>query len=112
MGRTEMSKRELSRVGVMARIKSGELTLVDATKLLRRSYRQVKRIWKRYQEEGARGLKHRSAGRKSNRSKAKKFREKVLRTVRKKYSGAVGERFGPTLASEHLASEEQIEVHA
>jgi hypothetical protein len=106
-----MSKGELSRVGVLARVKSGELTLVDAAKLLRRSYRQVKRIWKRYQEEGGRGLKHRSAGEKSNRSKAKKFREKVLRTVRKKYSGEVGERFGPTLASEHLASEDQIEVH-
>jgi hypothetical protein len=36
----------------------------------------------------------------------------VLRLVRKKYSGVVGERFGPTLASEHLASEDQIEVHA
>jgi len=32
--------------------------------------------------------------------------------LRKKYSGAVGERFGPTLASEHLASEDQVEIHA
>jgi len=32
--------------------------------------------------------------------------------VRKKYSGGVGERFGPTLASEHLASEDNLEVHA
>ena len=106
-----MSQQELSRAGVMARVKSGELTLVDAAKLLRRSYRQVKRMWKRYQEEGARGLKHRSAGGKSNRSKPKKFREKVLRRVRKKYSGMVGERFGPTLAAEHLASEDEMEVH-
>lgn len=95
----------------MARVKSGDLKLVDAAQLLRRSYRQTKRIWRRYQQEGARGLKHQSAGRGSNRSKPKKFREKVLKTLREKYSGAVGERFGPTLASEHLASEDSLEVH-
>jgi hypothetical protein len=35
-----------------------------------------------------------------------------VRLLRKKYSGRVGERFGPTLASEHLASEDNLEVHA
>jgi hypothetical protein len=106
-----MSQQELGRVGVMARVKSGNLKLVDAAQLLRRSYRQTKRIWRRYQQGGAEGLKHQSAGQGSNRSKPKKFREKVLRAIGKKYSGAVGERFGPTLASEHLASEDGLEVH-
>ena len=77
-----MSRRELQRVGVMARVASKELTLVDAGKMLERSYRQVKRLWRRYREEGAEGLKHRSAGRESNRAKPKKFRERVLRLVR------------------------------
>ena len=112
MGRTAMSRRELQRVGVMARVASKELTLVDAGKMLERSYRQVKRLWRRYREEGPEGLKHRSAGRESNRAKPKKFRERVLRLVRKKYSGEVGERFGPTLAAEHLESEDQLRVHA
>jgi len=49
-------------------------------------------------------LKHRSAGRASNRAKPKKVRERALRLVPKKYSGAAGERFGPTLAAEHPAS--------
>jgi hypothetical protein len=31
--------------------------------------------------------------------------------VREKYSGALDERFGPTLAAEHLASEDGIRVH-
>jgi len=87
------------------------MKLVDAAVLLKLSYRQVKRIWGRYQAEGAKGLKHRSAGGESNRSKPKKFREQVLRTIRKKYSGEVGERFGPTLAAEHLESEDQLGVH-
>jgi hypothetical protein len=36
----------------------------------------------------------------------------VLRLVREKYGGAVGERFGPTLAAEHLASEDGLAVDA
>jgi len=107
-----MSKRELRRVGVLARVASEKLKLVDAAKILSLSYRQVKRIWRRYEKEGAEGLKHRSAGRESNRAKPKRFRARVLALLRKKYSGAVGERFGPTLASEHLASEDQVEIHA
>ena len=107
-----MSRRELGRVEVLARVRSGQLRLVDAAVLLRLSYRQTKRLWKRYREEGAAGLKHRSAGRRSHRAYAEKFREKVLALVREKYGGPVGERFGPTLAAEHLASEDGQRVDA
>ena len=112
MGRTEMSKRELGRVDVMARVRSKQLRVVDAGKILRLSYRQAKRVWKRYREEGAAGLKHRRAGRRSNRAYGERFRRKVLGLVRKKYRGGVGERFGPTLAAEHLASEDGLQVDA
>jgi hypothetical protein len=105
-----MSRKELKRVEVLARVKSKDLKLTDAAEMLRISYRQTKRIWKRYREEGSEGLKHRSAGRESNRRKPKKFRERVLGLVRKKYSGEKGERFGPTLAAEHLASDDGVEV--
>ena len=112
MGRTEMSKRELGRVEVLARVRSKQLRVVDASRLLRVSYRQAKRLWKRYREEGAAGLKHRSAGRGSNRAHDEKFRQQVLGRVRDKYSGAVGERFGPTLAAEHLESEDGLKIDA
>ncbi len=92
-----MSKRELRRVGVLARVASEELELVDAAKMLSLSYRQVRRIWRRYEKEGAEGLKHRSAGRESESSEAEEgFRAQVMRLLRKKYTGVVGERFGPT----------------
>src|SRR6266571_5127393 len=107
-----MSRRELGRVEVMARVRSKQLRVVDAAAMLRLSYRQTKRMWKRYREEGAAGLKHRSVGRRSNRAYAEELREKVLRLVRKKYSGAVGERFGPTLTAEHLVSEDGLQVDA
>jgi hypothetical protein len=105
-----MSKGELRRVEVLARVRSQELRIVDAGRLLQVSYRQAKRLWKKYQEEGAAGLKHRSAGRPSHRAYEKKFRRKVLWLVREKYSGRVGERFGPTLAAEHLVSEDGLKI--
>src|SRR5260370_40636249 len=77
---------------------------------MRVSYRQAKRLWKRYREEGAKGLKHRSAGRPSHRAHEPKFRRKGLQLVRKKYGGLVGKRFGPTLAAEELESEDRLKV--
>src|SRR6266542_3834334 len=97
-----MSERELRRVEVLSRVKEGELKLVDAAELMGVGYRQAKRLWKRYRKEGPEGLQHRSAGRESNRAKPKKFREKVLRLLRKKYGGQEGKRFGPTLGAEQL----------
>ena len=65
MGRIGMSQRELRRVEVLARVKSKELKVVDVASLVGVSYRQAKRLWKRYREQGAKGLKHGSAGRAS-----------------------------------------------
>src|SRR6266513_4921134 len=107
-----MSKGELERVGVLARVRSKQLLVVDAARLMRVSYRQAKRLWKLEREDGAKGLKHGSAGRSSNRAHDAKFRKKALRLVREKYGGPVGERFGPTLAAEHLDSEDRLKVNA
>lgn len=107
-----MSQEELRRVEVLARVRSHQVRVSDAARLLRVSYRQAKRLWKRYREEGAGGLKHRSAGRVSNRACPSKFRQRVLDLVREKYGGAVGERFGPTLAAEHLGAEDNLPVNA
>lgn len=107
-----MSAKELDRAGVLARVRSKQLRVVDAAVVMHLSYRQAKRLWKRYRERGATGLKHGNAGRRSNRAHDEKFQRNVLRLVREKYSGEVGERFGPTLAAEHLQLEDQLRVHA
>ena len=112
MGRIGMSQRELRWVEVLARVKSKELKVADAASLMGVSYRQAKRLWKRYREEGAKGLKHRSAGRASARAKPARFRLRVIKLVREKYGEGEGERFGPTLAAEHLASEDGLRVDA
>jgi transposase len=105
-----MSGRELERVEVLGRVASKGLKLNDAAAMLQLSYRQAKRLWRRYQEAGAKGLQHGNAGRASNRSKAVKFRSKVVGLVKKKYGGSEEERFGPTLAAEQLAEEDGIQI--
>ena len=105
-----MSGGELERVEVMGRVAKRDLKLRDAAALLEMSYRQSKRVWKRYREAGGEGLKHGNAGRPSNRSKPGRVRRRVLHLLLGKYSGAEGERFGPTLAAEHLAEEDGLVV--
>jgi len=60
--------------------------------------------------KGRQGLQHGNVGRVSNRSKATKFRRRVLSLIQQKYSGSEEERFGPTLAAEHLAEEDGIAI--
>src|ERR1700738_3129529 len=103
-----MSSRELERAEVMGRVESGDLKLSDAAVMLELSYRQAKRLWRRYGQVGSEGLKHGNAGQPSNRGKPMKLRRRVLNLIKKKYSGAEEERFGPTLAAEHLAEEDAI----
>ena len=105
-----MSTKELIRAGVLARVKAKTLTLRSAAAVMGVSYRQAKRLSQRYRADGPKGLTHRNVGRASNRASPRRLRTRVLRLIREKYSGTVDERFGPTLAAEHLASEDGVSV--
>jgi transposase len=108
--RTWMSEEEVRRASVLKRVKAGELTQVGAAEILRLSYRQLKRLYRRYRKQGTKALVHGNAGRRSNRARPNEERQRVLGLVRKHYSGGPGERFGPTLAAEHLAEDHGIVV--
>jgi hypothetical protein len=88
----------------MAGIKSRALKLVQAAGLARLSYRQMKRVWRRYQDQGDAGLVHRLRGRVSARGIAPELRARILARVEARYPD-----FGPTLAAEYL-SEEGLKV--
>jgi transposase len=105
-----MSAQEAERVEVMRRVEKGQLTVRAAATVLAVSYRQAKRIWRRYQTGGAAAVVHRHVGRASNRGRGTDERERVLDLVREKYGGDRFTRFGPTLAAEHLASEDGITI--
>src|SRR5215471_8707346 len=69
-----MSSHEMNRVEVMGRVKNRDLKLSDAAVMLGVSYRQAKRLWRRYRKLGSEGLKHGNVGRASNRRKPWKVR--------------------------------------
>ena len=107
-----MSEREIRRAGVLGRVKAGKLSQKEAATMLRLSYRQVKRLYRRYEAEGSQGLVHRTAGRRSNHAKSEAFRRRVLKIVREQYGGAPGDRLGPPLAAEHLEEDHGLAVDA
>jgi transposase len=105
MERISMSVVERRRLEVFSRVSQGGLSLVEASELLRLSYRQTKRIWGRYQAEGDAGLVHKGRGRASNRQPEVGLREQVLALYREHYHD-----YGPTLAAECLAEEHSLKV--
>ena len=76
---------------IIDEIRAGKTSLASAADDLGLSYRQMRRIWKRYSEEGEKGIKHRNIGRQSNRSFAESLKDSVLRLYDEKYRG-----LGPT----------------
>jgi hypothetical protein len=70
------------------------------------SYRQCRRSYARYREQGDKGLVHRSRGRRSNRGKPAKLKDKVLARYDEAYKT-----YGPTLAAEELAKEGYVLDH-
>src|ERR1035437_8316821 len=96
-----MSRKERDRMTIMVGVREQELTLVQACELMAVSYRQSKRIWRRYQAAGDAGLVHRLRGRPSARRKPPSLRALALaRYEEERYAD-----FGPTLMAEQLAQE-------
>lgn len=106
-----MSAKELKRVGVLARVQARTLSLADAAVLMGVGYRHARRLRRKFRRGGAKALRHKGLGRRSNRRKPAAFRRQVVATYRKKYGGDADHAgFGPTLAAEHLRDEDQLVV--
>lgn len=97
MGKLRLSGKERERLEVLSKVKRGDISLVKAAELLGVSYRQVLRIWQRYESAGSEGLKHGLRDRSSNRKIDTGRRARILELYVAKYGD-----FGPTLAVEYL----------
>lgn len=84
----------------MGRTQRKEITLAKAAELMGISYRQSKRIWKRFRKKGDKSLIHGLRGKRGGRSRSEAFKQKVMARYQERYRD-----FGPTLACEHLALE-------
>lgn len=101
-----VSQGELKRLHIIKKVAGGAIRQTEAATLLSLSTRQIRRILKRVQAEGDRGIIHRSRGRPSNRRFPQKLREKTIQLYRERYWD-----FGPTLAAEKLCELNKITVN-
>jgi len=101
-----MSEKERTRLVVMQQVKGDELSLAEACEVLGLSYRQTKRVWRRYRLDGHKGLVHRSRGKPGKRAKPAKLKTRILARYEERYSD-----FGPTLAAEYLVEEGLVVDH-
>src|SRR5215204_1024199 len=101
-----MSAKERNRNIVLEQLKQAKITLVTASEQMGVSYRQGKRLWKRYKTEGVHGLIHRSRGKPSGHAYTKEYKDKLLKLYKEKYTD-----FGPTLASEMLLEEDNLKIN-
>lgn len=98
-GHLLMSRKELERKGKFELVRSGVLTLREASELLGVSYRQAKRSYKRWKEQGDHGLVHRSRGKPSGRGIAIRTRKAIEKRCKERY---LPMEMGPTLMAEKL----------
>ena len=102
-----MNQKERDRVGMLSRVKDSQMSLMEASNRLKLSYRQTKRLYRRYVASGDAGLVHGLRGRPSNHALVVDARrDRALRLYREHYVG-----FGPTLAAEQLSDREGLIVN-
>ena len=106
MGAILMSRKERKRLELLSRVRDQTMKLVKAAELMSVSYRQAKRIWRRYHQEGDVGIVHRLRGQRSHRARSAAQRQAILARCRERYPD-----FGPTLATEYLEGDGHLIDH-
>lgn len=97
----KMSEKEIKKTEMMSQLAEKQITQRVAAEHLGISVRQVKRLWKIYQEQGSEGLINKSRGKPSHNQLDEEIKKIALNLILEKYRD-----FGPTLATEKL-----VELH-
>src|SRR5260370_27621174 len=105
MGMVVMSKRELNRLDVLARLDSGGLAARGVGELMTITPRQTYRLLRRYRDGGASAVANQRRGRPSNNRLPDVVRDHATALVRELYAD-----FGPTFAAEKLAERHDLKV--
>lgn len=92
-----MSQKELTRLEVIKKLKEKGLPQKEAGEMLGISARQVRRLLKKYHQEGTAGLISKRRGRPSNNQIDPQIKKKAIDLLHSQYAD-----FGPTLACEKL----------
>ena len=94
-----MSTKEANRIAIMEKLQTGEVKQGKAARILGVSVRQVRRLLKRYRQEGAGGMAHRLRGIPGNRQADPAVLDAAIAAVKERYHD-----FSVTLAHEKLVA--------
>jgi transposase len=100
-----MSQRELSRAVALGLVAEGKWTVRQAAEQMGLSDRQARRLSRRFDQDGAAGIAHRSRGRPAANRLAAEVRHRVLELVGDRYGG-----FNDTHLREALVEREGIAI--
>lgn len=100
-----MNNKEILRLQVIERLNNGELSQSKASKLLKISCRQTRRLLKAYRRKGAKSLISKKRGKPSNNKICEKIKQNVISITKEKYID-----FGPTFLKEKLLENHNISV--
>lgn len=100
-----MSKKELTRLEVMQRLKAKRLSQAEASGMLGISVRQVKRLYAAYRKAGAKGLVSQKRGKASNHRLEEGVKQQARDLLYARYRD-----FGPTLAHEKLVEKHGLKL--
>lgn len=105
VGLIVMSERELNRIEVLSQVTQGRMTASSAADVLNLSRRQVQRLLKTFQSNGAAAIRHKARGRTSNNRIDPAIQDYAVSLVKELYID-----FGPTFAAEKLAESHDLNV--
>ena len=100
-----MSEKEIKRLTILGELEKKQITQAMAAKQIGVSVRQIKRLWRRYREQGAVGLVNKSRGKPSHNQLGEAVKQQVLDLIVERYRD-----FGPTLVAEKLVELHKIQI--
>lgn len=103
---SELNDKERYKLEIITRVINREIKQVLAAKILGLSTRQIRRLQAQVLDDGESALTHKLKGKVSNHKISNAIKEKILETVKNKYSD-----FKPTFASEKLKEQDNISVN-
>jgi len=100
-----MSQQEILRLQVIEKLKDGIFSQSEASKILKVSCRQIRRLLKIYRQQGAKSLISKKRDKLSNNRISEKTRQDILVLIKEKYID-----FGPIFLGEKLLENHDIAV--
>lgn len=100
-----MNQQEVLRLQVIEKLNDGKFGQSKASKFLKISCRQIRRLLKTYRQQGPKSLVSKKRGKPSNNSICKKTKQNTLAIIKEKYID-----FGPTFLGEKLLENHSITV--